>query len=125
MKSNHNVSYVTAVLILMFIITHPLKAKAGGYFITDKDGKVISEIPEKTIVVGPTEKTVVFHDHSDMAVFATQWDADEKTLIIRGDNVHLKIHSSGKIEKWSTSEDSGSEHYPIFIEPVIPILPRY
>jgi hypothetical protein len=119
------VSYVTAALILMFIITHPLKVNAGGYFITDKDGNVISESTEKIVVIGPTEKTIVLNDYNQIKVFEIQWDADEKTLIIQGDTVHLKIFRNGRVEKWSTFEESGSEQYPIFIEPIIPISPRH
>ena len=125
MKSNHNVSYVTAALILMFIITHPLKVNAGGYFITDKDGKIISESSEKTVSIGPTEKTIAFYDHNEIKVFEIQWDADEKTLIIQGDTVYLKIFRNGRVEKLSTFEESGQEQYPIFIEPIIPIIPRH
>jgi len=116
---------VTAALAFIAAILQPLLVHAGGYYITDKDGKVISEIPEKIIAVGPTEKTVVFNDHSDMAVFAVQWDADEKTLIIRGDNVHLKIYGSGKIEKWSSFEESEQGQYPIYIEQTIPVRPQH
>jgi hypothetical protein len=124
MKSNHNVSYVTAALILMFIITHPLKVNAGGYFITDKAGNIISESSEKTVVIGPTEKTIVLYDYDQIKVFEMQWDADEKTLVIKGDNVHLKVFRSGKIEKWSAYTDTETEQYPLFIEPVVPIFPQ-
>ena len=106
MKSNHNVSYVTAALILMFIITHPLKVNAGGYFITDKDGNIISENSDKTIVIGPTDKAIVLNDYNGTKAFNLTWDAHEWALIISGDHVDVKIHSSGKIEKWSTFEDS-------------------
>jgi hypothetical protein len=115
---------ITAVLILIAFITQSFAVYAGGYYITDKDGKVISEISERNIIVGPTEKTIIFSDYSERKVFDITWDADEQTLIVKGDHVHLKIYSSGKIEKWSTFGDHESEQYPIFIEPIVPITPR-
>ena len=90
----------------MFIITHPLKVNAGGYFITDKDGNIISENSDKTIVIGPTDKTIVLNDYNGTKAFNLTWDAHERALIISGDHVDVKIHSSGKIEKWSTFKDS-------------------
>ena len=125
MKSNYHIAYITAVLILIFVITKPTIINAGGYFITDKDGKIISESSEKTVSIGPTEKTIAFYDHNEIKVFEIQWDADEKTLIIQGDTVYLKIFRNGRVEKWSTFEDSGQEQYPIFIEPIIPIVPKH
>lgn len=115
---------IAGVLIIFVFITLTSMLYAGGYYLTDRDGKVISENLEKTITVGPTEKTIVFNDHNDMKVFDIQWDADERTLIIKGDNVHLKVYSSGKIEKWSTFWSNELEQYPLFIKPVIPILPQ-
>lgn len=82
---------IAGVLIIFVFITLTSMLYAGGYYLTDRDGKVISENLEKTITVGPTEKTIVFNDHNDMKVFDIQWDADERTLIIKGDNVHLKV----------------------------------
>ena len=125
MKSNYHIAYITAVLILIFVITKPTIINAGGYFITDKDGKIISESSEKTIVIGPTDKTIVLNDDNGLKAFNLTWDAHERALLISGDHVDVKIHSSGKIEKWSTFEDSGQKQYPIFIEPIIPIIPRH
>jgi len=116
---------MTAILILIVVITKPTIINAGGYFITDKDGNIISEGSEKTIVIGPTDKTIVLNDDNGIKAFNLTWDAHERALIIRGDHVDVKIHSSGKIEKWSSFEDSGQEQYPIFIEPIIPIIPRH
>jgi len=116
---------MTVILILIVVITKPTIINAGGYFITDKDGKIISESSEKTVSIGPTEKTIAFYDHNKIKVFEIQWDADEKTLIIQGDTVYLKIFRNGRVEKWSTFEDSGQEQYPIFIEPIIPIVPKH
>lgn len=113
-----------AVFVLIFAITKPLIVNAGGYFITDKDGNIVSESPEKSVAIDPTDRAIFFYDYNKTRVFDIQWDAREKTLIIKGDHVHLKIYSSGKIEKWSTYMDTQSEQYPLIIEPVIPIFPR-
>jgi len=43
--------------------------------------------------------------------------------VIKGDRVHLKIHSTGKIEKWTDLENDKKDQFPIFIQPVIPINP--
>jgi len=124
MKNNHVVTCMTAVFVLIFAITKPLIVNAGGYFITDKDGNIVSESPEKSVAIDPTDRAIFFYDYNKTRVFDIQWDAGEKTLIIKGDHVHLKIYSSGKIEKWSTYMDTQSEQYPLIIEPVIPIFPR-
>jgi hypothetical protein len=115
---------MTAILILIVVITKPTIINAGGYFLTDKDGYIISESSEKTVVIGPTEKTIVLYDYDQIKAFEIQWDADEKTLVIKGDNVHLKVFRSGKIEKWSAYTDTEPEQYPLFIEPVVPIFPQ-
>jgi hypothetical protein len=115
---------MTAILILIVVITKPTIINAGGYFLTDKDGYIISESSDKTVVIGPTEKTIVLYDYDQIKAFEIQWDADEKTLVIKGDNVHLKVFSNGKIEKWSAYTDTEPEQYPLFIEPVIPIFPQ-
>jgi hypothetical protein len=115
---------MTAILILIVVITKPTIINAGGYFLTDKDGYIISESSDKTVVIGPTEKTIVLYDYDQIKAFEIQWDADEKTLVIKGDNVHLKVFRSGKIEKWSAYTATGSEQYPLFIEPVVPIFPQ-
>jgi len=122
MKITFQVKMAIVILILIFVILQALIAYAGGYFITDKDGKVISEDTNKTILLGPTEKAVVFNDHNGTKIFDIQWDAGEKTIIIRGNNVHLKIYSSGRIEKWTTFREGEAEQYPILIEPVVPIF---
>ena len=124
MKSNRDVKCMLVLLIIFFVIMHPLTAKSGGYFITDKDGNIISENSDKTIVIGPTDKTIVLNDYNGTKAFNLTWDAHERALIISGNHVDVKIHSNGKIEKWSTFEDSAQEQYPIFIEPIIPI-PRH
>jgi len=115
-------SVITGVLIIFAFTILPSILFAGGYFITDKDGKVISEDSEKTIILGPTEKTVVFNDYNGTKVFDIQWNADDKTLIIMGNNIYLKIYSDGRIEKWTELKEGGDEQYPMLIEPVVPIF---
>jgi hypothetical protein len=124
MKSNHVAICMTAVLAFVLVITRPLTVNAGGYFITDKDDNVVSESPETSVTISPSDKTIFFYDNNKTMVFDVQWDAREKTLIIKGDHVHLKIYNSGKIEKWSTYMDTQPEQYPLIIEPVIPIFPK-
>jgi hypothetical protein len=92
MNIKSTMSVIIGVLIIFAFTTLPSILFAGGYFITDKEGKVISEDSEKTIILGPTEKTVVFNGYNGTKVFDIQWDACEKTIIIRGNNVHLKIY---------------------------------
>ena len=113
-----------AVFVLILAIIKPSTVKAGGYFITDRDGNIVSEIPETSVSIGPTDKAIFFYDYNKTRVFDIQWNAGEKTLIIKGDHVHLKIYNSGKIEKWSTYMDTQSEQCPLIFEPVIPIFPR-
>ena len=124
MKTNHVVTCMMAVFVLIFAIIKPSAVKAGGYFMTDRDGNIVSESPETSVTIGATDKTISFFDYNKMRVFDIQWDAGEKTLIIKGNHVHIKIYDSGKIEKWSTYRDTQSEQYPLIIEPVIPIFPR-
>jgi len=106
---------MTVVLMLIFVITQPLIVHAGGYFITDKDGNIVSESSEKTVAIGPTDKAIVFYDYNKTKVFDIQWDADEKTLVIKGNHVDVKIYKSGRIEKWSAYLDKEPEQYPLFI----------
>jgi len=124
MKNNHAVIYMMAAFLLILAITETSIVNAGGYFITDKDGNIVSESPETSVTIVPTDKTITFFDYNKMRVFDIQWDAREKTLIIKGNHVHIKIYDSGKIEKWSTYGDTQSEQYPLIIEPVIPMFPR-
>lgn len=121
--SNKLPMIVSLFFIFVFII-QPSSANAGGYLLTDKDGRIISEDQEKTFIIGPTEKTIIFNDYSGTKIFDAYWDANEKTIIIRGINVYLKIYSSGKIERWKELREGSEEDYPILIEPVIPIMPK-
>ncbi len=114
---------ISVFFIFSFTI-QPYSVDAGGYFLTDKDGRVISEDSEKTIIVGPTEKMVIFNDYNGTKIFDIQWDANEKTMIVRGNNVYLKIYSSGKIERFTESGEVSGGQYPLIIEPIIPIMPK-
>jgi hypothetical protein len=96
----------------------------AGYSITDRDGKVISEDPGNTLVTGPTNQTIILNDRGNRKVFELFWDAAGGAVVIRGDNVHLKIHSSGKIEKWTEFENMQNEQYPLFITPEVRIGPN-
>jgi hypothetical protein len=57
-------------------------------------------------------------------VFEVQWDPSGKKLLVKGDNVYLQIHGSGKVEKLTTINEDNNSQQPISIEPVIPIYPR-
>jgi hypothetical protein len=124
MKNNQVATCMMAVFVLIFAIIKPSTIKAGGYFMTDIDGNIVSEVPETSVNIGPTDKAIFFYDYNKTRVFDIQWDAGEKTLTVKGDQVHLKIYNDGKIEKWSTYRDTQSEQYPLIIEPVIPLFPR-
>lgn len=45
-------------------------------------------------------------------------------MIIKGNNMYLKIYSSGKTERWTELREDVEEQYPIVIEPIIPIMPK-
>ncbi len=110
-----------AIAFLIFGLVLPLKIYAG-YAITDKDGKVISEEPGNALVTGPTNQTIILNDRGNHKVFEIFWDAQDRAVVVIGDNVHLKIFSSGRVEKW-TGFESDNNAYPIFIQPVVPIVP--
>jgi hypothetical protein len=109
--------------LLIWVLILPLETYAG-YSITDKDGKVLSEDPGNTLATGPTNQTIILNDRSNRKVFELFWDAGGGAVMIRGDNVHLKIHSSGKIEKWTESEPDKNGQYPLYIQPEVYIGPR-
>jgi hypothetical protein len=114
------------LLIFFFFwggLTFPLLTYAG-YSITDKDGKVISEDPGNTLVTGPTNQTIILNDRGNHKVFEVLWDAAGRAVTVKGDRVHLKIHSSGKIEKWTEFDNMQNEQYPLFITPEIRIGPN-
>lgn len=93
----------------------------AGYAITDKDGKVISEEPGQTLVLGPTTQTIILNDRGNRKVFELIWDAAAGAIMIKGNRVHLKIHDSGKIEKWTELDREKENSYPLFIQPIVPV----
>ncbi|MGB9715577.1 MAG: hypothetical protein ACPL1G_04125 [Thermodesulfovibrionales bacterium] len=121
---NNKLLTIVSLFFIFALIIEPSSLNAGGYFLTDKDGRIISEDPEKTLIVSPTEKTIIFNDYNGTKVFDIQWDANEKTIIVKGINVYLKIYSSGKIENWTELKEGTEGEYPILIEPIIPIMPK-
>jgi hypothetical protein len=96
----------------------------AGYSITDRDGKVISEDPGNTLNTGPTNQTIILNDKGNHKVFEVLWDAASGAVTVKGDRVYLKIHSSGKIEKWNEFDNMQNEPYPLFITPEIRIGPN-
>jgi hypothetical protein len=108
---------------LLWGIILPLEMYAG-YSITDKDGRVLSGEQGSTLVTGPTNQTIILNDRSNRKVFELFWDAAGGAVMIKGDQVHLKIHSSGKIERWTELETDKADQYPLFIQPEINIGPK-
>jgi hypothetical protein len=105
------------------VIPHGKTYAQGRYHLTDRDGQVISEPPAKALVTGPTNQTIILNDRGNRKVFEVLWDADGREVTIKGDQVYLKIHSSGKIEKWNDLDNEKKDPFPIFIQPVVPINP--
>jgi hypothetical protein len=112
---------IIALAFLVLGIIFPLEALAGGYYLTDKDGKVISDTPVNAIVTGPTDQTIILNDRGNQKVFELTWDAEGSAVMVKGERIHLKIHSNGNIEKWTNLENK--DQYPINIGPVVPIVP--
>jgi hypothetical protein len=113
--------FVFPLLIGVLILQTDTQA---GYSITDQDGRVLSEDPGNTLVTGPTNQTIILNDRSNRKVFELFWDATGGAVTIKGDRVHLKIHSSGRIEKWTEFENMPNEPYPLFIAPEVRIGPN-
>ena len=112
------------IAFLLYGLISPVELYAGGrYYLTDKDGKIISEDPGNAIVTGPTNQTIILNDRGNRKVFEIGWDADVRAVVVKGEKVHLKIHSNGKIEKWTTFENEDQGQYPIFIKPIVPVVP--
>ncbi|HAM50529.1 MAG TPA: hypothetical protein DCP92_07450 [Nitrospiraceae bacterium] len=124
MKRHFRAEQIVLILISITIAMVPILAYAGGYFVTDRDGNVISEKPEKVTIIGSSEKSIVFNDKRDRKVFEVQWDASSKRLVVKGDNVYVQIFSTGKIEKLTTINGDETNQMPITIEPVVPVSPR-
>jgi hypothetical protein len=102
------------------VIIPPMESLAG-YSLTDKDGKVISEPTADAIVTGPTNQTIILNDRGNHKVFEITWDAAGRAVLVKGEKIHLKIHSDGNIEKWTSLDNQ--EQSPIQIAPVVPIVP--
>jgi hypothetical protein len=112
------------VCSFIFGIFPPGKIYAQGrYHLTERDGQVISELPANALVTGPTNQTIILNDRGNRKVFEVIWDADGGAVVIKGDQLHLKIHRSGKIEKWTDLDDDKKDPFPIFIQPVVPVNP--
>lgn len=116
--------YVKALMIAVIsVIMVPAASFAGGYYLTDREGRIISEDSGKTVVIGPADKTAVLNDRGDRKVFDLEWNAGEKTLVVKGEKVHIKIYSSGKIERWTSIDEGNKADMPIVIQPIIPLYP--
>jgi hypothetical protein len=101
----------------------PDLSNAGGYFLTDREGKANSESREHVVVIGPEDNAIILMDRGDRRVFDLSWDANEHSLVIKGDRVHLKVHRDGTVEKWAAFPE-GQGQPPLLIEPVVPYTPR-
>jgi hypothetical protein len=66
------------VFVLIFAIIKPLIVNAGGYFITDKDGNIVSESSERSVSIGPTDRAILFYDHNKARIFDILWDAERE-----------------------------------------------
>jgi hypothetical protein len=108
------------MVFFALVIIFPLETLAG-YNVTDKDGKVISDAPVNAIVTGPTDQVIILNDRGNRKVFEITWDAGASAVMVKGEKVHLKIHSNGNIEKWTSSDSQ--EAPPVYISPVVPIAP--
>jgi hypothetical protein len=110
------------VMIIMVTITVAAMTSSAEYILVDKN------VPEaeKVIKVHSGDRQVEFLDRTDRKVFEAAWDASGKQLIVRGDNVYLRIHSNGKIEKLTTLQDNQQNNIqqPITVQPIVPIYPR-
>jgi hypothetical protein len=118
---------VLAVLVLTVGISlslaHPGAARAGGYLLTDKEGKVISEDKEHVITIGPTDNAIVLVDRGDRKIFELTWDAGAQSLVIKGDRTHLKVHRDGTVERWAAFPE-GQVQPPVLIQPIVPYAPQ-
>lgn len=116
-----------AIILLVFLgigLVSPWERVWAGYSLTDRAGRVLSEGQGDTVVTGPTNQTIILNDQGNRKIFEIAWDAAGTAMVVKGDNVHLKIHSSGKVEKWSAYETENKDRYPIFLTPVVPGKPR-
>jgi hypothetical protein len=126
MKVRFGTTYMVLILIGIVTLTliFPISTDAG-YSIVDKEGKVISGDSENIIEVSSSDKRIVFKDRGGSKVFDVEWDASNKKLIVKGDDVYLQIYSTGKIEKLTTIQEGDERQTPIIIEPTVPIWPKH
>ncbi|HET6515548.1 MAG TPA: hypothetical protein VFG09_10345 [Thermodesulfovibrionales bacterium] len=123
MKCLSRVARLIPLFMGMLTVLFPITAHAGGYFLVDRDGRVISETSEKVIEIGSSGKRVAYHD-GGTRVFDVEWDASKRTLVVKGDNVYLRIYSTGQIEKLTTIYEGEKQQMPIFVEPNVNFMPR-
>lgn len=128
MRLNFICCLTLSIILSGCFLISPQQACAGGIYITDTDGNILNEKPdkakEKTVTVGPSERAVVFNDSSNSKVFDVTWDPEEKSLVIKGSSVQIKVHSSGKIEKWTTISGEEKTQPTIEIKPIVPVPPK-
>jgi hypothetical protein len=120
MKASKRFFYLFSLTIWGLGIILPLEV-LGGYSLTDRDGKVISDAPANAIVTGPTNQIIILNDRGNRKVFEVSWDAEGRAVMVKGEKIHLKIYSNGNIEKWTGLENR--EQPPLILNPVIPIYP--
>ena len=62
------------IAFLLYGLISPVELYAGGrYYLTDKDGKIISEDPGNAVVTGPTNQTIILNDRGNRKVFEIGW----------------------------------------------------
>jgi len=125
MKFHASAKHIIIILIGAVTVLSPASARADGYSIVDRDGNIISDDSKKIVTVGPSEKKVIFCDKADRKVFDVEWDASHKRLIVTGENIYLRIYSTGKVEKFMDINENNNEknQAPLTIQPVVPIFP--
>ncbi len=114
---------ILQILMVPLVITIGAMASFGKYIIVDKNAPPDTE---KVVTVSSGDKKVEFRDRVDRKVFEVEWDPSGRKLIVKGNNVYLQIHSTGKIEKLTTIRDNQNENtqQPLSIQPIVPIYPR-
>lgn len=128
MNLNFALCLMFSIVISSGFLIGAQKAGAGGYYLTDRDGNIINDksdkASEKTVTVGPSERAVVFNDSSNSKVFDVTWDPEEKSLVIKGGSIQIKVHSSGKVEKWTILNGEEKAQPPVEIKPIVPVSPK-
>ena len=113
-------SFIIVLWLLGFVF--PLQGNTG-YYQTDREGKIISDTPGNTPVSGSANQTIILNDRSNKKVFEVSWDGETNSVIIKGDNIHLKIHQNGLIEKWTRVEEDQKTGFPLIFSPIVPVSP--